>query len=72
MGKPVLVLTGTSNNGYASSLFMNMWSLSRTFREEFPRDGVGRFVNRYGYRKVKAEPKDDGRTPQHIGVMSDR
>lgn len=72
MGKPVLVLTGTSNNGYASSLFMNMWSLSRTFREEFPRDGVGQFVNRYGYRKVKAEPKDDGRITQHIGVMSDR
>ena len=72
MGKPVLVLTGTSNNGYASSLFMNMWSLSRSFRDEFPRDGVGQFVTRYGYRKVRAEPKDDGRTLNHIGVVSDR
>ena len=72
LGKPTLILTGTSNNGYASSLFMNMWALSRRFRQEFGRDDLSDFVTRYGYRKVVVEPEDGGVMPANYGVVSDR
>lgn len=73
IGRPTLVLTGTSNNGYASSLFMNMWALSRRFRAEFGRDQLEQFVNRYGYRKVRIDPdEDDLKAYDHYGAMSDR
>ena len=74
LGKPTLVLTGTSNNGYASSLFMNMWALSRRFRAEFGREEIEQFVNRYGYRKVKIDPREgeDVQWFNRYGAMSDR
>lgn len=73
VGRPTLLLTGTSNNGYASSLFMNMWALSRRFRSEFGRDQQEQFVNRYGYRKVRIDPdEDDLTTYNNYGAMSDR
>jgi hypothetical protein len=72
LGKPVLALTGTSNNGYASSLFANMWALSPRFRREFGREDKATFVNRYGYRKVKIEPDDDDNDWQaRYGAMTD-
>jgi hypothetical protein len=73
LGRPTLVLTGTSNNGYASSLFMNMWALSRRFRDEFGRDEMEAFVNRYGYRKVRIDPDEEEIDwYNRYGAMSDR
>lgn len=73
MGKIVVPLTGTSNNGYASSLFMNMWSLSPRFRHEFDRGDMMDFVNRYGYRKVQVEPDEATNAYiQEYGRLSDR
>lgn len=72
LGHPIVALTGTSNNGYASSLFANMWAFSRRFRSEFGRDELMGFVNRYGYRKVRVEPKDGGFIPKDYGAMSNR
>lgn len=72
MGKPVLILTGTSNNGYASSLFMNMWAMSRRFRTEFDRGTQAEFVTRYGYRKVKVEPEKGEYLPKDFGQVTDR
>lgn len=72
MGKPVLALTGTSNNGYASSLFANMWAMSPRFRSEFGREDKSAFTNRYGYRKVKVEPEDGSSDwVARYGAMSD-
>jgi Uncharacterised methyltransferase family (DUF6094) len=47
-----IALSGSLMGGYASSLFSNFWSLCRSFRREFPRDGKQAFVNRYGLRRV--------------------
>jgi predicted RNA methylase len=51
LGIPTILMTGSIMNGYAESLFSNMWALSRDFRQEFERDEKGRFVERYGYLK---------------------
>ena len=56
---PTLLMTGTIMNGYAASLFANMWALSDTFRNEFARTGKQRFVDRYGYRKIYIQHKDE-------------
>ena len=48
---PTVLLTGSVMNGYASSLFVPCWSLSTRFRDEFGRDGVTEYVERYGYQK---------------------
>lgn len=69
---PTLALTGTSNNGYSSSLFSNMWALSRQFRTQFGRNQVGEFVTRYGYRKIRVEPDEGKFLPGNFGAMSDR
>ena len=46
-----LPLTGSLMNGYAKSLFRNMWSFSRRMREEFAYDEHGKFCKLYGYQK---------------------
>jgi hypothetical protein len=51
LGIPTILMTGSLMNGYARSLFMNLWSLSPEFRREFNRSDLPRFVDRYGYRK---------------------
>lgn len=73
LGLPTLLLTGTVMNGYAESLFTNMWALSADFRSEFDRDERSRFVDRYGYRKrlVEHRDKEDG-TIVAYGAMTDR
>lgn len=58
LGMPTLGLTGTIMNGYAESMFTNMWSFSADFRREFDRDERSRFVDRYGYRKRLVEDHD--------------
>jgi hypothetical protein len=58
LGVPTLLMTGSIMNGYAESLFTNMWAISREFRREFPRDEKQRFIDRYGYRKRVLSEKD--------------
>lgn len=73
LGMPTVFLTGTLNNGYAESLFANMWAASAAFREEFSRGDKQLFVDRYGYRKqlVEVKPRDDKKKATR-GAMSDR
>lgn len=55
---PTFLLTGSMSNGYASSLYMNMYGVSPTFRMAFGRDGVARFVDKYGYWKRVVSEED--------------
>lgn len=47
----VLPLTGSLMNGYAKSLFRNLWSVSRRMREEFDYGDAVKFAKLYGYQK---------------------
>jgi hypothetical protein len=58
LGIPTVLMTGSIMNGYAESLFMNMWALSRDFRNEFSREDRPRFVERYGYLKRLLSERD--------------
>lgn len=58
LGAPTILATGSIMNGYASSLFTNMWALSADFRRDFGRDEQSRFVDRFGYRKRILSEKD--------------
>lgn len=73
LGIPTLMLTGTVMNGYAESLFTNVWYASADFRREFDRDERSRFVERFGYRKRLIEDKDKntGKVVEY-GSMTDR
>jgi hypothetical protein len=73
LGIPTLLLTGSVMNGYAASLFTNIWALSSDFRREFARDEQSRFIDRYGYRKRLVEDRDKatGEIVEY-GSMSDR
>lgn len=46
-----LPLTGSLMNGYAKSLFRNMWAFSRKVRSEFDYGDATRFCKLYGYQK---------------------
>src|SRR5690606_7253608 len=65
--------TGSIMNGYASSLFTNMWALSADFRREFGRDEQKRFVDRFGYRKriLSEKDKETGKVVE-FGAHTDR
>ena len=71
-GVPTLALSGSLMGGYASHLFANLHALSPAFRTEFDREEEGRFVERYGFRKLfrSFEERDD--RPQRRGRSSDR
>ena len=69
---PTLLMTGSIMNGYAGSLFINMWSMSHSFREEFDRSEKQRFIDRYGYRKMFVQQKDDDGEIIEYGSQSDR
>lgn len=74
LGIPSLLLTGSVMNGYASSLFTNLWAVSPAFRREFARDEQTKFVTRYGYRKrlvTFGSEKDKGKVVEY-GAVSDR
>lgn len=58
VGHPVLCLTGSVMNGYARSLFSNLWQVSSSLRAEFERNEAQSFVDRYGYRKRLVQDKD--------------
>lgn len=73
LGIPTLLLTGSVMNGYAESLFANLWAISPAFRAEFQRDERSKFVDRYGYKKrlVEQRDKETGK-PVEYGAMTDR
>ena len=74
-GVPTLSLSGSLINGYSSSLFANMWALSRSFRAEFPREGKSDFVSRYGFRKRLVILDPEGGRERRVagyGSQSDR
>jgi hypothetical protein len=73
LGLPTVLMTGSIMNGYAESLFANMWALSPDFRAEFERDEKQRFIDRYGYRKrvVECKDKDSGEVVA-FGSVTDR
>lgn len=73
LGMPTILATGSIMNGYASSLFTNMWALSADFRREFGRDEQQRFVDRFGYRKriLSEKDKETGKVVE-FGSHTDR
>jgi uncharacterized methyltransferase DUF6094 len=73
LGMPTILATGSIMNGYASSLFTNMWALSADFRREFGREEQQRFIDRFGYRKriVSEKDKETGKVVE-FGSHTDR
>jgi hypothetical protein len=71
LGMPVVSLTGSVMNGYASSLFQNFWALSSRFREEFGPNDRAAFVQRYGYRKQLVDVTGSDKVRDR-GVVTDR
>jgi hypothetical protein len=59
-------------NGYAESLFTNMWAISPAFRAEFARDERSKFVDCYGYRKRLLQDKDEDGKVVAFGSHTDR
>ncbi len=72
LGLPTILMTGTIMNGYAKSLFTNMWAVSPAFRNEFQRSDEQRFIDRYGYRKRIVDVDEDKIEVAEFGAMSDR
>lgn len=68
---PTVLMTGSVMNGYATSLFTNMWALSPEFRDEFGRSDSSTFCDRYGYRKRYVSDRKDGEVVA-FGSHSDR
>lgn len=58
LGMPCIFMTGSIMNGYADSLFANMWACSKEFRQDFQRSDKPRFVTRYGYLKRVLTERD--------------
>lgn len=73
LGLPFVLVTGSLMNGYADSLFTNMWAVSPGFRAEFKRDEKARFNERYGYNKRILTDKDrETKEIVAFGTQSDR
>lgn len=68
----ILHLTGSFMNGYAESVFMNMWALCPDFRSRFDRDDLTSFIDRFGYWKRIVEEKDGSGEIIEYGTQSDR
>jgi predicted RNA methylase len=73
LGMPTILATGSIMNGYASSLFTNMWAMSADFRREFGRDEQQRFIDRFGYRKriLSEKDRETGKVVE-FGSVTDR
>lgn len=71
LGVPVVLLTGTTSNGKAESMFHNHWLIDRDFRHRYRHDDESTFVRENGYVTVLEEDKVDGK-PVEYGSNSDR
>lgn len=69
---PTMLLTGSLLNGYAESVYMNMYGISPDFRREYGRDNVARFIDRYGYWKRIVQHKDSEGKILAFGSQSER
>ena len=69
----VLPLTGSLMNGYAKSLFRNLWAVSSKLREEFAHDEGAKFAKLYGYQKrvLTGDAAKKATVTEH-GAVSDR
>jgi hypothetical protein len=72
LGMPSIRQTGSVMNGYAESVFGEMWVTSPRFRDEFERSDRGAFVDRYGYRKQVVQEKDGRGEVVAFGSHTDR
>jgi hypothetical protein len=73
LGLPFVLVTGSLMNGYAESLFTNMWAVSPDFRAEFKRDEKQKHNERYGYSKRILSDKDrETREIVAFGTQTDR
>lgn len=72
LGIPTVLMTGSLMNGYASSLFTNMWYLSPSFRAEFGREDMPKYLNRYGYKKRVISADELDKQVVAFGSHSDR
>jgi len=70
--REVVHLTGSSSNGYASSLFTMLYNASPRFRREFKRDDETLFVTRYGLRKRLVQKVDKEGRVVAFGAHTDR
>ena len=71
LGIPTMYLTGSIMNGYASSLYSNLWSAGEEFRRDFARKEIGRFVALYGYIKQHISMADEASSNEQ-STTSDR
>lgn len=69
---PTILLTGSLLNGYAESVYMNMYGISPEFKQKFGRDNVSAFIDRYGYWKQIVQDKDTDGQIIEFGSNSDR
>ena len=77
LGMPVIPLSGSLMNGYASGLHTLFWAFDREFRATYGRQEGARFRERYGYSKLSlsgpeppsSKPKD---ADQEYGAVTDR
>lgn len=69
---PTMALTGTIMNGYARSLFVMLWHLSSSFREEFGYHDDGEFERRYGFLVQLVEEVNEKKEVVVYGAHSDR
>lgn len=74
LGLPTILMTGSIMNGYAASLFTNMWALSPGFRDEFAREERPSFIDRYGYHKrvVSVKDAEEANNVIEFGAVTDR
>jgi hypothetical protein len=68
----IMHLTGSFMNGYADSVFMNMWALSPEFRADFGRDDLTAFIDRFGYWKRIVDVKEQDTSRIEYGSHSER
>lgn len=61
-GRPMLCMTGSFGNGFAASMFHVLYTISASFRAEFPRgkEGEREFVRKCGFVRQVVEDRDEG------------
>ncbi len=69
----VLPLTGSLMNGYAKSLFRNLWAVSKQMRAEFAYGDHTKFCKLYGYQKrvLTGDALKKAKVTE-VGAVSDR
>lgn len=60
-GRPMLCMTGSFGNGFAASMFHVLYTISPSFRAEFPRgkEGEREFVRKCGFVRQVVEDRDE-------------